>query len=368
MIVADFLVIDKISKHFGALRAVDQVSLQIARGEAFSLLGPSGCGKTTLLRMLAGFERPDSGRIMLNDADITDLPPERRPVNTVFQNYALFPHLTVSDNVAFGLRMAGRPRAEIRKAVDYMLEQVRLREHASKRPAQLSGGQRQRVAIARALVNAPQVLLLDEPLAALDLKLRQHMLGELNAIHERVGTTFIYVTHDQGEAMGLSDRIAVMNEGHVEQVDEPRILYEAPLTRFVASFIGDANLMTAPVAEVLPGGYIRLAMPTLNAPLVQNGHRIAAGSVVRWMVRPEKLCLSAQQPTAQPMNAFRMVVDDVAYFGPHLRCTLRVGTDTLNAQVQLNRIYDTNSVPRRGMEMWTSFHPDDAFVVEVISS
>ena len=187
----DFLVIDQISKTFGTQRAVDAVSLTVAKGEAFSLLGPSGCGKTTLLRMIAGFERPDSGRILVNGQDITTLPPEQRPVNTVFQNYALFPHLSVWENVAFGLRMSRRPREEIRSGVDRMLELVRLSEHARKRPAQLSGGQRQRVAIARALVNRPQVLLLDEPLAALDLKLRQHMLMELNTIHEQVGTTFI---------------------------------------------------------------------------------------------------------------------------------------------------------------------------------
>jgi spermidine/putrescine transport system ATP-binding protein len=239
--VQEFLVIDNVTKSFGPLRAVDGVSLQIARGEVFSLLGPSGCGKTTLLRMLAGFERPDSGRILLKGQDITDLPPERRPVNTVFQNYALFPHLSVWDNMAFGLRMAGKPKAAITAAVERMLELVRLKDHARKRPAQLSGGQRQRVAIARALVNEPEVLLLDEPLAALDLKLRQHMLSELTALHQQVGATFIYVTHDQEEALSLSHRIAVLNEGRVEQVATPDTLYESPATGFVASFIGDAN-------------------------------------------------------------------------------------------------------------------------------
>lgn len=244
------LQIENISKAFGSHRAVDGVSLEIARGEAFSLLGPSGCGKTTLLRMLAGFEQPDSGRIVLDGKDITQLPPERRPVNTVFQNYALFPHLSVAENIAFGLKMAGRGREEIVTEVKAMLELVKLSEHAKKRPAQLSGGQRQRVAIARALVNRPLVLLLDEPLAALDLKLRQHMLLELRAIHEQVGTTFIYVTHDQGEAMSLSDRIAVMNAGRVEQIDAPSKLYDTPRTDFVAGFVGDANFFTGKVLDV----------------------------------------------------------------------------------------------------------------------
>jgi spermidine/putrescine transport system ATP-binding protein len=235
--VSDFFVIDQVSKSFDSSPVVDSVSMTIRQGEVFSLLGPSGCGKTTLLRMLAGFIRPDSCRLFLNGKDITDLPPEKRPVNTVFQNYALFPHLNVQDNIAFGLQMAGRSRAFIGHEIERMLTLVKMVDYAHSLPAQLSGGQKQRVAIARALINQPQVLLLDEPLAALDLKLRQHMLSELSAIHREVGTTFIYVTHDQEEALSLSDRIAVMNQGRVEQIDTPRALYNDPVNEFVAGFI-----------------------------------------------------------------------------------------------------------------------------------
>ncbi|MBC8127636.1 MAG: ATP-binding cassette domain-containing protein, partial [Gloeobacteraceae cyanobacterium ES-bin-144] len=202
---------DNVSKRFGNFTAVDQVTLEIQHGQVFSLLGPSGCGKTTLLRMAAGFEKPDQGRVLLDGKDITDLPPEQRPVNTVFQNYALFPHLSVRDNIAFGLKIARHSKTKITQEVDRMLDLVDLCEHADKMPAKLSGGQKQRVGIARALANKPRVLLLDEPLAALDLKLRQRLLVELDAIHDEVGITFVYVTHDQGEAMSISDTIAVMN-------------------------------------------------------------------------------------------------------------------------------------------------------------
>ena len=246
----DFLVFDHVTKKFGALTAVDDVSLTIKRGEFFSLLGPSGCGKTTLLRMLGGFEKPDSGRIYLEGRDITDLPPNQRRIHTVFQNYALFPTMTIWDNIAFSLRLAKCPKNEIEEKVDAMLEMIQMSEHAWKYPNQLSGGQKQRVAIARALVDRPQVLLLDEPLAALDLKLRQHMLIELDTIHDQVGITFMYVTHDQGEAMSLSDRIAVINRGKVEQLDGPAKIYEAPASRFVASFIGDTNFFSGTIVAV----------------------------------------------------------------------------------------------------------------------
>ena len=214
----DFLRFDGLAKVFGTTRAVNGVSLSIKRGEIFSLLGPSGCGKTTLLRMLAGFEQPDKGRIILDGQDITDLPPNHRKVNTVFQNYALFPHMTVRENIAYGLKVAHKPKDFINSEVDRMLSMIQMQEHASKKPSQISGGQKQRTAIARALIMRPDVLLLDEPLAALDLKLRQKMLLELSLIHDEVGVTFIYVTHDQGEAMSISDRIAVMNNGRIEQI------------------------------------------------------------------------------------------------------------------------------------------------------
>ena len=364
--IDDFLVIDHVSKSFGAQRAVDAVSLAVRQGEAFSLLGPSGCGKTTLLRMIAGFERPDSGRILVAGQDITALPPEQRPVNTVFQNYALFPHMSVWENVAFGLRMSRRPREEIRSGVDRMLDLVRLSEHARKRPAQLSGGQRQRVAIARALVNRPQVLLLDEPLAALDLKLRQHMLMELNTIHEQVGTTFIYVTHDQGEAMSLSDRIAVMNAGKVEQVDSPANLYESPRSSFVAAFIGDANFFTGVAVEFQHEGYVRVMIDGLGSPLVQSNGVAASNQPLRLMVRPEKISLTLARPSSgERVNAFRGVVEDIAYFGSHTRYRIRSGEHSILAQLQRSRFSGGEIDPARGAEVWMSFHPDEGRVVRL---
>jgi spermidine/putrescine transport system ATP-binding protein len=362
----DFLVIDHVSKTFGAQRAVDDVALTVAQGESFSLLGPSGCGKTTLLRMIAGFEQPDRGRILVGGRDITSLPPEQRPVNTVFQNYALFPHLSVWENIAFGLRMSRRPREEIRSGVESILELVRLSEHARKRPAQLSGGQRQRVAIARALVNRPQVLLLDEPLAALDLKLRQHMLMELNTIHEQVGTTFIYVTHDQGEAMSLSDRIAVMNAGKVEQVDSPENLYETPRSSFVASFIGDANFFSGVVVEVQHEGYVRVLVDGLGSPLVLSNGAVSANQTLRLMVRPEKISLTLTRPSSgERVNAFRGVVEDMAYFGSHTRYRIRAGEHSILAQLQRSRFSGGEIDPARGAEVWMSFHPDEGRVVRL---
>ncbi len=356
----DFLSIENVSKHFGPLKAVDAVTLKIAQGEIFSLLGPSGCGKTTLLRMLAGFERPDQGALKLNGQDITPLPPERRPVNTVFQNYALFPHLSVWENIAFGLRIAGRPKTEITTAVERMLTLIRLTDHARKRPAQLSGGQRQRVAIARALVNEPQVLLLDEPLAALDLKLRQHMLAELQAIHAAVGTTFIYVTHDQGEALSLSHRIAVMDGGRVSQVDSPRQLYEAPTTSFVAGFIGDANFLPATVEEVQSGGFVRVRLPGLGRPLVVGQSGLVAGQAVRVMIRPEKLHLTLDRPTGgERLNIAQARIEAVTYFGPHAKIQARSGDQTLHIQQSTREDFLTV-----GSEAWLSFAPEAARVVD----
>jgi len=323
--VSAFLSFENVTKSFGALRAVDEVTLDIARGEVFSLLGPSGCGKTTLLRLAAGFEAPDRGRILLDGRDITALPPEKRPVNTVFQNYALFPHLSVAGNIAFGLRIAGRARADIAREVDAMLELVRLRDHADKRPAQLSGGQKQRVAIARALVNKPEVLLLDEPLAALDLKLRQHMLGELRAIHEAAGITFLYVTHDQTEAMGLSDRIAVMNAGRIDQIGPPVELYDHPRTRFVAGFIGDANFLRGTVSASNPPRLCEVDVPDLGGVLSIESTVLQAGTKVELMVRPERIQL--EEPSREPVhgvNVFDAVIEDAMSLGAITRCVVRV--------------------------------------------
>lgn len=359
--MSDFLVIDQVTKSFGTQRAVDGVSLRIGRGEVFSLLGPSGCGKTTLLRILGGFEQPEKGRIWLDGQDITDLPPERRPVNTVFQNYALFPHLSVWENMAFGLKMAGRGKGEIKAAVERMLALTRLEDQAGKRPAQLSGGQKQRVAIARALVNEPEVLLLDEPLAALDLKLRQHMLSELNALHREVGTTFIYVTHDQGEALSLSDHIAVMNEGRVEQQASPVELYESPANAFVAGFIGDANFLRAGVLEMMPGGFVRVELEGLGRPAVMAGMDLKMGDCVRVMVRPENLHLSQERPPASDRgNVFPVEVEEVIYFGTHERVRLRAGMQVLHAQ----RLRCTSKLPQA---CWATFQPEVGRVVEKVN-
>src|SRR5574339_497788 len=234
---------DQVSRHFGEVKAVDQVDLEIRDGEFFSMLGPSGSGKTTCLRMIAGFDRPTSGNIFLYGQDVSDLPPYERDVNTVFQDYALFPHMTIEDNIAYGLMIKGISKAERYRQVDEMLDLVRLPGFGHRKPSQLSGGQRQRVALARALINGPKVLLLDEPLGALDLKLRQQMQVELKAIQRRVGITFIFVTHDQEEALTMSDRIAVFNEGKIVQVGTPSEIYEHPKTEFVAGFVGVSNLL-----------------------------------------------------------------------------------------------------------------------------
>jgi len=242
-----------VSRHFGEVKAVDEISLDIWDGEFFSLLGPSGCGKTTCLRMIAGFERPSAGQIFLLGEDVSALPPYERDVNTVFQDYALFPHMTVSENIAYGLMIKKVPIAERVKRVEEMLELVRLFALGDRKPSQLSGGQRQRVALARALINHPRVLLLDEPLGALDLKLRQQMQVELKAIQERVGITFVYVTHDQEEALTMSDRLAVISQGRIEQVGTPAEVYETPKTAFVANFVGVSNLVSGRAAEEITG-------------------------------------------------------------------------------------------------------------------
>ncbi len=242
-----------VSRHFGEVRAVDGVNLEIADGEFFTMLGPSGSGKTTCLRLIAGFERPTSGQILLHGEDVSKLPPYERDVNTVFQDYALFPHMTVGENIAYGLMIRKVPTAERQRRVEEMLELVRLPGTANRKPSQLSGGQRQRVALARALINQPRVLLLDEPLGALDLKLRQQMQVELKSIQKRVGITFIFVTHDQEEALTMSDRIAVFNLGKIEQVGTPAEIYEHPTTAFVAGFVGVSNLLSGQTAQLITG-------------------------------------------------------------------------------------------------------------------
>ena len=277
--------LERVSKHFGELVAVQELDLDIGRGEFFTMLGPSGCGKTTTLRMVAGFEQPTAGRVLIEGSDVAGLPSYKRPTNTVFQSYALFPHLSVRDNVAFGLRRKKVAKGEIAQRVEAELERVGLAAEINRRPNQLSGGQQQRVALARALVNLPKVLLLDEPLGALDLKLRKELQLELKGIQRDVGITFVYVTHDQEEALTMSDRIAVMSNGVVEQVDTPENVYERPATTFVAGFIGVSNLMPGTVTSATGGrGTIRLDTG-LEVEARVDGHRRPANAATRWSGR-----------------------------------------------------------------------------------
>jgi len=272
--------LDGVSRAFGPVLALDRVSLAVQAGEFFALLGPSGSGKTTCLRLVAGFDRPTSGRILLAGEDVTGIPPFDRSVNTVFQDYALFPHMTVAENVAYGPKVRGVRPAERRRQALEVLELVRLQELAERSPAQLSGGQKQRVALARALVNRPKVLLLDEPLGALDLRLREEMQTELKALQQRLGITFLYVTHDQGEALSMADRIAVFRDGHIEQLDSPRGLYVRPKTAFVARFVGSANVIEASAAARLTGVSQAFAIRPELIDVLPAGREAPEGSVI----------------------------------------------------------------------------------------
>src|ERR1700676_967376 len=294
--------IEAVVKKFGSFRAVDGVSLDIRAGEFFALLGPSGCGKTTLLRMLAGFETPDEGRILLDGRDIARVLPHRRPVNMMFQNYALFPHLDVRDNIAFGLKRAGMPRSQINTCVAEMIALVKLDGLEQRKPDQLSGGQKQRVALARSLARRPKVLLLDEPLAALDKKLRESTQLELMELQRRLGMTFIIVTHDQEEAMTVASRIGVMDAGRLEQVATPRELYEAPNSRWIAEFVGDVNMFEG---QVEPRESIQLTMASRDAGtiMVAEPRQPITKTVVAVAIRPEKLKLSRRGPVSVAVNA-----------------------------------------------------------------
>ncbi len=308
------LEVRNVTRRFGDFVAVDDVSFNVDAGEFFTLLGPSGCGKTTLLRMIAGFDVPDAGSIVLNGVDLRDTPPEQRPVRTVFQSYALFPHMSVEGNVAFALQMARTPSREIPAKVAAALEDVRLTGFGRRYPHELSGGQKQRVAIARALVTHPALLLLDEPLAALDAKLREEMQIELINLQKEVNISFIYVTHDQTEALALSHRIAVMNQGHVEQLDEPSRIYSAPRTRFVADFIGTCNLLEGNTVS-RTGGDLVIDVRDLGAVRAAGGQGLAAGAPGVVALRPEKIQLAASLPAAPDQNRFAGTVSDLLYMG-----------------------------------------------------
>jgi putrescine transport system ATP-binding protein len=303
---------ENVSRHFGGVAAVDELSLDIYAKEFFALLGPSGCGKTTLLRLLAGFERPDAGRILLDGRDIAATPPHRRPVNMMFQSYALFPHLTVAGNIAFGLRQEGMARTEIAARVDDMLALVRLEGLGGRRPDQLSGGQRQRVALARSLAKRPRVLLLDEPMAALDRKLREETQFELMELQSKLGTTFVIVTHDQAEAMTVAHRIAVMDRGRIVQAAPPAEIYEQPRSRWVAGFVGDVNLIDGVVVEAGAGVVV---IADKAGRRYQAAAEVGEGAEVAIAVRPEKVRMQAGFLPGDAANAVRGCVCDVGYLG-----------------------------------------------------
>jgi spermidine/putrescine transport system ATP-binding protein len=315
--------LEKVVKHFDGVVAVDGITLEIPSGSFFALLGPSGCGKTTTLRMIGGFEEPDEGAIYLGDRDVVGLPPYRRDVNTVFQSYALFPHLSIFDNVAFGLRRKGVGKTHVKGRVDEMLRLVGLEGLGRRRPRQLSGGQQQRVALARALVNRPQVLLLDEPLGALDLKLRKQMQLELKAIQHDLGLTFVHVTHDQEEAMTMADAIAVMHRGRIQQLGPPTELYEKPATAFVAGFLGVSNLLHG---SVTAPGRVRLDTgDVIAADAGERTGRVAVG------IRPEKIRIG---PPAEGDNSLAGTVKETAYVGVATQYVIETGAGTLIVYVQ----------------------------------
>ena len=309
-----FVRIERVTRTFGDIYAVDDVSLEIYRGEFFSLLGPSGCGKTTLMRLLAGFEPPSAGKIFIDGIDVTEMPPYARPVNMMFQSYALFPHMSVAQNIAFGLRQERMPRARVHERVEEMLTLLRIGELARRKPDQLSGGQRQRVALARSLAKHPKLLLLDEPLGALDRKLREHTQFELVNLQEQVGTTFVMVTHDQEEAMTMSSRMAVMDAGQIQQVGTPTTVYEYPANRYVAEFIGAANLLEGRVLGQ-DDGLVRIRPADWDGELLmRHPQPLVAGTPVSVAIRPEKIRVGAV-PDDQSYNRVTGRIEDIAYFG-----------------------------------------------------
>src|SRR5882757_8749211 len=360
--------IENVVKQFGSFRAVDGPSLDIKAGEFFALLGPSGCGKTTLLRMLAGFEAPDEGRILLGGKDIAQALPHERPINMMFQNYALFPHLAVRDNIAFGLKRAGMARADIAIRVAEMVALVKLEGLERRKPDQLSGGQRQRVALARALARRPQLLLLDEPLAALDKKLRENTQGELTELQRRLGLTFIIVTHDQEEAMTVADRIGVMDSGRLEQVATPRQLYEAPSSRWIAEFVGDINMIEGQIEN---SAEHRLTISTRDAGTVvaAEPRQPLSKTTICVAIRPEKVKLSRRGPVSDaagaiPMNRLEGVVTEVNYLGGVTTYKVKLDTGAvLRASMANTARLDMNAYSAsQRVTAW--FTPDDCVVLE----
>jgi spermidine/putrescine transport system ATP-binding protein len=360
-----------IAKHFqsrhGRVAAVDGIDLVIGEGEFFSLLGPSGCGKTTTLRMIGGFEEPTDGQILLYGSDVVGVPPNRRDVNMVFQSYALFPHMSVFDNVAFGLERKSVAKAEVVRRANEMLELVQLEGKSDRRPRELSGGQQQRVALARALVNRPRALLLDEPLAALDLKLRQAMQLELKRIQREVGITFVFVTHDQNEALTMSDRLVVMNAGRIEQLGSPREVYEHPRTRFVAGFIGTSNLLNGTVRTIDGTTAVLETAPDENLVVADASRADASvGRMLDLTVRPEKIVLSIERPDPGRC-ALRGRVREVVYLGTSTQyaVTTSQGFDLL---VFVQNASDAADIARRDQDVWLSWRAEHSLALSEASA
>ncbi len=357
-----YVTIERVTKKFGDFVAVNDVSLKIYQRELFCLLGGSGCGKTTLLRMLAGFEEPTSGKILIDGVDMTNIPPYERPVNMMFQSYALFPHMTVEQNVAFGLKQDGVPKSEIVARVDDMLKLVRLSQFAKRKPHQLSGGQRQRVALARSLVKRPKLLLLDEPLGALDKKLREHTQFELVNLQEQLGVTFVVVTHDQEEAMTLSTRIGVMNLGEIVQVGTPKDIYEYPGSKFVAEFVGNVNMFEGRLIEDEPD-HVRIESPELGHTIyVDHGVSSAPDAIVSAAIRPEKIAISLDAPPQQD-NVVRGVVKEIAYLGDMSVYLVQLGTGKIVRVTQPNAYRHADASITWDQSVYLSWHPSAPVVL-----
>ncbi len=352
---------ENVTKRFGTFTALDNVSLDIFENEFFALLGPSGCGKTTLMRLLAGFESPTEGRVCLGGQDLAGIPPHQRPVNMMFQSYALFPHLSVERNIAFGLRQEGLPTDKIAARVARMLDLVQLRPFAKRKPHQLSGGQRQRVALARSIIKQPKVLLLDEPLGALDKKLREETQFELMNLQEDLGITFMIVTHDQEEAMTVADRMAVMSEGRLAQVDTPHAIYEEPASRYVARFVGDINMLEGRMENAPgPDGHLTLAMESISIHAISRT-QIDPGTRVWLAIRPEKISISKSEPQTDG-NRLRGVVEDVAYRGGASLFQVRLTTGQVLKIFQTNRLRASEDTITWDDTVWLSW-PREAGVV-----
>jgi putrescine transport system ATP-binding protein len=360
---APLLRVASVTKRFGGVVAVNDLSLDIRAGEFFALLGPSGCGKSTLLRMLAGFETPDEGRILLEGIDIAPVPPHQRPINMMFQSYALFPHLSVEGNVAFGLKRAGMSRPDIEARVAEMLALVQLEGLERRRPDQLSGGQRQRVALARSLALRPRMLLLDEPMAALDRKLRESTQAELLELQRKLGTTFIIVTHDQDEAMTVADRIGVMHKGSLVQVAGPRELYESPNSRWVATFVGDVNFIEGLVVSQ-KGSLLTLRTEEAGTIIVTSTIQPVAGMTVPIAIRPEKIRISSETASSELANALRGEIVDINYLGDITAYQVKLSSGSVMKVTAANLVRSEAGFFATGQRVSLSFSPDACIVLD----